>query len=152
MPILRHETCQPWVRRVGSCLHSCPPLGPELSLFPFGEGSALVREGGFVQCQRAPNSYLWLVRMLLIHPYLIYIYIHRDWSSARDARLQHRLPYMETILQDCYTCVCTASARPRRPPHQFETILQVPSRSLQSILPETCNIVPIDGKDGCITW
>ena len=54
-------------------LHCCPPPGPEL-LFPLcGEGETLVREGGLVQCWRTRNSYLWLVRMLLIYPY-VFIY------------------------------------------------------------------------------
>ena len=46
-------------------LHSCPPPGPELPFSFWGEGETLVREGGFVQCWRTRNSYLWLVRTLL---------------------------------------------------------------------------------------
>ena len=53
-----------------------PPSRARASLFLLGKGEALVREGGFVQCWRTRNSYLWLVRMLLIHHYFYYIYIY----------------------------------------------------------------------------
>ena len=57
--------------------HSCPPPEPELLLSLLREGETLVREGGSVQCWRTRNSYLWLVRMLVIYPcFIIYIYIY----------------------------------------------------------------------------
>ena len=71
-------------------MRCCPPPGPELHFHVGGRG-ALVREGGFAQCYRSRNSYLWLVRMLLIYPYL-HLYVSFVCASVARKSARPRQP------------------------------------------------------------
>ena len=83
-----------------------PPSRARASPFPFRGGVSSGSRGGLCAMLEGPKF------VPMARPYAsytpisyIYIYIYQSWPLTQDARSQHRLPYMETILQVCYTCV-----------------------------------------------
>ena len=145
MLTLRHEACQPWVRRAGSCLHSCPSRA-RASPFPFKGGVSSGSRGGLCAMLESPK-FVPMARPYASYTPISYIYIY---ISGFVSYTKGSTPVPTTVHGNNFASllhVCATSAKPIWAPIQLERLLQVPSHSQYLTLSETCNIVSIDGKE-----